>query len=189
MSNAEAELERKVLLEQIIRDHGPRVYNLARRMLGNVEDAEDLTQEVLLQVFQKIGQFRGQAALSTWVYRITVNMALKYRERRARRPLALGDPFEGFQADGRHAHPVRAWRDEPQRAVLDNEERQVVEKAIAELPESYREVYLLTDVEKLPIPEVADLLNLTVPAMKSRLHRARLVLRNRLAPYFEEAEA
>ncbi len=115
MSNTQAEPERQITVEQILQDHGTRVYNLARRMLGNVEDAEDLTQEVLLKVFQQIGQFRGQAALSTWVYRITVNAALKYRQRRGRRPLPVGDPFEDFLADGSHARSVRPWGADPSR--------------------------------------------------------------------------
>ncbi len=189
MSNTQAEPERQVTVEQILQDHGTRVYNLARRMLDNVEDAEDLTQEVLLKVFQRINKFRGESALGTWIYRITVNEALRYRERRAHRPQTFGDPFEGFLDDGRHARPVRPWREDILQAVLDNEAQQQVEQAIAELPELYRDVYLLTEVEKLPIPEVAQLLGLTVSAMKSRLHRARLLLRNKLAPYFEEAEA
>ncbi len=189
MSNTQAEPEGQVIVEQILQDHGTRVYNLARRMLGNVEDAEDVTQEVLLKVFQHIGEFRGQAALSTWIYRITVNMALKFRQRRARQPVPWHDPFEDFLPDGRHARSVRTWSVDPRQAVLDNEAREVVERAITELPESYRDVYLLTDVEELPIPEVAQLLNVTVSAMKSRLHRARLLLRKMLAPYFEEVEA
>ncbi len=189
MADVQAKPERSESLEQILQGQGGRIYNLARRMLNHVEDAEDLTQQVLLQVFQKIDQFRGEAALSTWIYRITVNAAFKYRQRRTRQPLPVGDPFEDFLADGRHARSIRPWRDMPLQGLLDKEARETVDKAIAELPESFRDVYLLTDVEKLPIPDVARLLDLTIPAMKSRLHRARLMLRKELAPYFEEAQA
>ncbi|MBI3466429.1 MAG: sigma-70 family RNA polymerase sigma factor [Planctomycetes bacterium] len=189
MSNTQADSERKLTPEQIMQDHAPRVYNVALRMLGNVEDAQDLTQEVFLKVFQKLDEFRGESALGTWIYRIAVNAALEYRERRARLPQSLGDPFEDFLEDGRHARSVRQWRDDPVQAVLDEEARQMVEKAIAELPDSYREVYVLSDVEKLPVEEVSQLLSLSIPGMKSRLHRARLMLRKKLAPHFEEAPA
>ncbi|MBI3468681.1 MAG: sigma-70 family RNA polymerase sigma factor [Planctomycetes bacterium] len=188
-AHADADADRNAIAEQILRDHGTRVYNLARRMLGSVEDAEDVAQEVFLKVFQHLDEFRGEAALGTWIHRITVNAALEFRERRARRPVAVGDPFDDFLEDGRRARPVEAWSDDPEQAVLDGEARQMVEKAIAELPEAYRDVYVLTDVEKLPILQAAEMLTLGVPAMKSRLHRARLMLRKKLAAYFEEAQA
>ena len=189
MSHTTVKLERRRSLEKIFNEHGTRIYNLARRMLHSIEDAEDVTQEVLLKIVQRIGQFRGEAALGTWVYRITVNSALDYRQRRARRPVPLGDPYDEFLPNGMHAQPVPVWREEPHQDVLANEAKELVQRAIAQLPEPYRDVYLLSDVEKLPILEVANLLGLTVPAMKSRLHRARLALRKKLAPYFEESAA
>lgn len=189
MSNVQTEPERKALLEQVFRDHATRIYNLARRMLDHLQDAEDLTQEVLLKVFRELEHFRGEGALGTWIYRITVNATLKYRALRGRQPLTVGDPFEAFGADGRHSRPVQPWDANPEQVVLDYEKRQIIKRAIAGLPDTYRDVYLLTDVEQLPIPEVASLLDLTVPALKSRLHRARLLLRNRLAPYFEKTDA
>lgn len=189
MSDVDHVPESKVTIDQIIQDHGTRIFNLARRMLDNTQDAEDLTQQVLLKVFQKRDHYRGEAALGTWIYSIAVHMALSFRERRRRVPIPLEDPLADFRPDGRHAQAIRPWRDNPLQAVLDNETRQVIEKAITALPESYRDAYLLTDVEELPIPEGANLLHLTVPAFKSRLHRARLLLRKKLAPYFEVAEA
>jgi RNA polymerase sigma-70 factor (ECF subfamily) len=174
-------------LDDIFRDHAPRIYTLARRMLGNDADAEDVTQDVLLQLIRKLDTFRGESAFPTWLHRITVNAALAHRRKRAQR-------------DGRRSHEsvedvletmppsrtVRRWSVPPEDAVLDQEMRSLIEKAIAGLPEMYRDVYVLADIEQLSNQEIADLLSLSVAAVKSRLHRARLLMRHALAPHFEE---
>jgi RNA polymerase sigma-70 factor (ECF subfamily) len=177
-------------VEEVFRDYAPRIYNLARRMLSNDADAEDVTQDVLLQVVRKLGTFRGEAAFPTWLHRVTVNAALAHRRKRAsREEHRLRDPLESLFEDGKLAVPVRKWSIRPEQAVLDRETHEVIEKAISQLPEIYRDVYILADVEGLPNAEIGDLLGLSVPAVKSRLHRARLLMREALAPYFEEVAA
>src|SRR5262249_24948500 len=154
---------------QIVRDYGPRVYNLARRMLGNDADAEDVTQDVLLQVLRKLHTFRGEAAFPTWLYRITVNTALVHRRKRASRNAHhTSEPIENFLEDGHHGGPVRRWAVAPDRRVLDQETHQLIEEAIAQLPENYRDIYVLADVEGLPNATIAEMLDLNVPAVKSR---------------------
>jgi RNA polymerase sigma-70 factor (ECF subfamily) len=176
--------------EQVFRDYAPRVYNLARRMLGNDADAEDVTQDVLLQVVRKLDTFRGESDFATWLHRVTVNVALAHRAKRARRQLhEVHDPFQHFEEDGRHAAPIRPWAVAPEKLAQDREMHQLIERAIAALPETYRDVYVLADVEGLPNAEIAELLDLSVPAVKSRLHRARLMMRHALAPHFEEVTA
>src|SRR5439155_4105701 len=171
--------------ERVFRDYAPRVYNLARRMLGNDADAEDVTQDVLLQVVRKLDTFRGESAFPTWLHRVTVNAALANRRKRATRDQhVVRDPLEYFLQNG-HAHPP-AWSVRPQQAALDRETHQLIETAIAQLPEIYRDVYVLADVEGLPNNEIADMLGLSVPAIKSRLHRARMLMRDALAPHFQE---
>jgi RNA polymerase sigma-70 factor (ECF subfamily) len=173
--------------EQVFHDYAPRVYNLARRMLGNDADAEDVTQDVLVQVVRKLGTFRGEADIGTWLHRVTVNVALAHRARRARRQeYETNDPLEHFQEDGHHAAPVRPWSVAPEKLALDRERHELIEQAIAALPENYRDVYVLADVEGLPNAEIAELLGLHLPGVKSRLHRARMLMRNALAPHFEE---
>src|SRR5262249_13886914 len=173
--------------EQVFTEYAPRVYNLARRMLGNDADAEDVTQDVLLQVVRKLHTFRGDAAFSTWLHRVTVNAALAHRRKRSgQHERQITDPLDSFLEDGQHAGPVRPWPARPEQEALDHETQQLVEKAIAELPEIYRDVYVLADVEQLPNAEIAEILGLSVPAVKSRLHRARLMMRHALAPHFEE---
>jgi RNA polymerase sigma-70 factor (ECF subfamily) len=174
--------------EQVFREHAPRIYNLARRMLGSDSDAEDVTQDVLLQVVRNLGGFRGESALSTWLHRVTVNAALAHRHRRAvREGRQAREPVEAFVEAEHERAPARRWSVAPEEAALTQETHQVIEAAIARLPEMYRDVFVLADVEGVPNAETADLLGLSVPAVKSRLHRARLMMRKALAPYFEEA--
>jgi RNA polymerase sigma-70 factor (ECF subfamily) len=176
--------------EQVFLDHAPRVYNLARRMLGNDADAEDVTQDVLLQVVRKLDTFRGESDFGTWLHRVTVNAALAHRRKRAHRAeREVHDPLDHFLENGHHASPVRPWSVEPERQAQDRETHELIEKAIAQLPEIYRDVYVLADVEELPNAEIGDILGLSLPAVKSRLHRGRLLMRHALAPHFEEVGA
>jgi RNA polymerase sigma-70 factor (ECF subfamily) len=177
-------------IEQVFRDYAPRIYNLALRMLGNEADAEDVTQDVLLQLIRKLDTFRGESAFPTWLHRITVNAALAYRRKRASREQHhVRDPLDSFLEEGRHAAPVRNWWVQPDQIAVDRETQRLIENAIAGLPELYRDVYVLADVEGLANSEIADMLGLSVPAVKSRLHRARLLMRSALAPHFEEVPA
>jgi RNA polymerase sigma-70 factor, ECF subfamily len=174
-------------VEQVFRDHAPRIYNLARRMLGNDADAEDVTQEVLLRLMSKLDTFRGESAFPTWLHRVTVNAALGHRRKRAaRQSHEVHDPLDTFFENGKHAPPVRQWSVRPEQQALDRETHELIEKAIADLPEIYRDVYVLADVEGLPNAEIGEMLHLSVAAVKSRLHRARLLMRHALAPHFEE---
>jgi RNA polymerase sigma-70 factor, ECF subfamily len=177
-------------VEQVFRDYAPRIYNLALRMLGNEADAEDVTQDVLLQLVRKLDTFRGESAFPTWLHRITVNAALAYRRKRASREQHhVHDPLDSFLDEGKHAAPVRNWWIQPDKVAVDRETQGLIEKAIAALPEIYRDVYVLADVEGLANSQIADMLGLSVSAVKSRLHRARLLMRNALAPHFEEVQA
>jgi RNA polymerase sigma-70 factor (ECF subfamily) len=173
--------------EQVFRDYAPRVYNLARRMLNNDADAEDVTQDVLVSVLRKGGGFRGDASFPTWLHKVTVNAALAHRRKRARRQEhEQHDPLHLFEEGGSHAHPVRPWSVTPEVVLQDRETAKLIENAIGRLPEVYRDVYLLADVEGLHNAEIGDMLELSVPAVKSRLHRARQLMRHALAPHFEE---
>lgn len=176
--------------EQVFRDYAPRIYHIARRMLGNDADAEDVTQDVLLQVVRKLHTFRGDAQISTWLHRVTVNAALALREKRANREKREHHPADddGFEPAA-PAGPVKRWKDQPDDPVLAAERHAIIEKAIGELSPPFRDVYVLADVEGLPNNEIGDMLGLSLPAVKSRLHRARLKMRDALAPHFEEAGA
>ena len=175
-----------VTAETVFREHAPRIYHIARRMLNNDADAEDVTQDVLLQVIRKLDTFRGDSQLTTWLHRVTVNAALAFREKRANRQKhethdAGDDVLETAPSNG----AVKRWNTEPDEPVLEAEQTAAIEKAIGELPGPFRDVYVLADVEGLPNDEIAGALGLSLPAVKSRLHRARLRMRDSLAPHFE----
>jgi RNA polymerase sigma-70 factor (ECF subfamily) len=173
--------------EQVVHDYAPQVYSLAWRMLGNDADAEDVTQEVLLQVLRKLDTFRGESAFPTWLHRVTVNAALAHRRQRAAREKHRAhQSVEELPEPGLPGGPVRRWSLPPEQEALDHETQQLIETAIAGLDEKYRDVYVLADIEGLANAEIASLLDLGVPAVKSRLHRARLMMREALAPHFEE---
>jgi len=176
--------------EEVFHQYAPRVYNLARRMLNSDADAEDVTQDVLLQVVRKLPSFRGEAAFPTWLYRVTVNAALAHRRKRAvhQEHRARG-PFDLIMEEQTPSGPVRRWSIGPEEAALDRETQQLIEQAIAALPEDYRDVFVLSDIEGLPNAEIGEMLGLSLPAVKSRLHRARQKLRDALAPHFEEVSA
>jgi RNA polymerase sigma-70 factor (ECF subfamily) len=177
-------------VEEVFHDYAPRIYNLAYRMLSNEADAEDVTQDVLLQLVRNLDTFRGESAFPTWLHRVTVNAALAHRRKRASHEQhRVYDPLDSFLEDGSHAAPVRNWFVQPERDALDRETRTLIDQAIAQLPEIYRDVYVLADVEGLPNADIADILGLSLSAVKSRLHRARLLMRNALAPHFEEVPA
>lgn len=181
--------EESLTAERVFAEHGPRVHRLARLLLGNETDAEDVTGQVFLQVVLKLPTFRGESAFSTWLNRVAVNAALAFRKRRGvRRRHELAEPPEQFTEDGCHAAPVRSPAG-PLSELLARERHEVVEKAIAGLPEPYRDVFVLADVQERPNQEIAGLLGLSLAAVKSRLHRARQFLRAALAPYFEENAA
>jgi RNA polymerase sigma-70 factor, ECF subfamily len=167
--------------EQVVHEFAPRIYSLALRFLGNESDAEDVTQDVLVQVVRCLGNFRGDSQLSTWLHRVTVNAALAVRRRQARRPEQQVDNFFDGVPD-----PSRPEEASPDGRTLTLELREHLERAIAQLPDIYRDVFILSDVEGLPGGEVASLLELSLPAVKSRLHRARLAVRDTLRPYIED---
>src|SRR5690349_23268977 len=124
--------------ERVFREFAPRVYNLARRMLGNDADAEDVTQDVLLQVVRKLDTFRGESAFPTWLHRVTVNAALAHRRKRAHREEhQVRDPLESFLDNGHHAGPVGRWN-APDQEALDRETHELIEDAIGKPPEIYR---------------------------------------------------
>ncbi len=166
--------------EQVYHDYAPRVYSMARRMVRNDVDAEDVTQDVLLQVVRKLPTFRGEAALPTWLHRITVNAALSHRRKRAVRE---------ERRDRTALDPARApeRRRGPEEQLVGRETRQLIDRAVAGLSPDHRAVFLLADVEGLPNAVIAGRLGLSLPAVKSRLHRARQELRHALAPHFAPA--
>jgi len=178
-----------VALEEVMEQFAPRVHRLAYGITRNQADAEEVVQDVFLRLFRKIDAFEGRSALGTWIYRIAVNMALiKRRGKRATLEVLLEDHLPTFRDDG-HREGDRAmlladWSDTPEDQVLSNETRETVRRMIASLPDHYRVVLLLRDMEELSNEETAEILDDTVASVKSRLHRARMALREQLTSSF-----
>jgi RNA polymerase sigma-70 factor (ECF subfamily) len=173
--------------ERLIAQHGTMLFRVALRLVGQRQEAEEVLQEALLKVYEKIDTFDQRAALTSWLYRIVVNMALIRLRVQSRMPEELLDTIEPpFTADGLHARVVGAWALPPEDTLLRQEVLARLRQAIAHLPALYRAVYVLAEVEGLPHQEIATILGLTVSTAKTRLHRARLFLREALANYFEE---
>lgn len=176
--------------EELVRAHSPRLLAVARRLLWNEDDAQDALQDGFLAAFKALPGFQAGSRLATWLHRIVVNACLTKLRTARRRPMASleGASLDAFQpkflADGHRVLPERDWREDAGGAVETAETRGTVRRAIDELPESYRTVLILRDIEELPTGEVAELLEITDNLVKVRLHRARLALRERLAAEF-----
>ena len=164
--------------EELVRRHGGRLLSVARRFLGGSEDAQDAVQEAFIKAFKAIHTFEERAQLQTWLHRILVNTALmKLRERRRRPEESIDDLLPTFTTDGHQAVESREWSD----ALLERKETAgIVRDAIARLPEPYRVVLVLRDLEERDTAETARLLGMTTTAVKVRLHRARQALRTLL---------
>jgi RNA polymerase sigma-70 factor, ECF subfamily len=165
--------------EAIVRDYGPRLLAVARKMMPTEEDAQDVLQDAFLAAHRGVESFAGDARLSTWLHRITVNAGLmKLRAKRSRPELALDDLQPKFLPDGHHADWPAPWKRGDETAALEHEETlAIVRDAIARLPENYRRVVVLRDVEGRTTEETAMELRESENAVKIRLHRARAALR------------
>ena len=160
--------------ERVFHEHLPCVYHLARRLLGHDADAEDVTQDVLLQVVRRLHSFRGEAEFTTWLHRVIVNAVLLHRRRlAARTDRQTGDRLQQYLHDPACSAHRRAGPETPDQRLLDDELRELLEQAIGRLPEPYRDVYVLADVEGCSNAHIGEVLGLSLAAVKSRLHRAR----------------
>ena len=177
--------------ERLLAAFGGRAYRLAIGITGNQQDAEEAVQDAFWNLIRHIDTFRGDAALGSWIYRITANAAYHRRRSAARRrdEISLEEFFPSLQGEGRYADPIADGSPELDDPAVQSELRSVLTSALAELPDHYRAVIIRHDVEGLSMAEVADGLDITVPTAKSRAHRARLLLRQRLAGFMSGATA
>jgi len=176
-------------LEGLMREYASRVYRLAFGITRNHGDAEEVVQDVFLTLATKSAMFEGRAALGSWVYRITTNAALN---KRREVETSLEEHLPAFMADG-HREGDRSflladWSQNPERELLSGEARRTLERALDGLPEGYRAVLVLREVEELANEEVAELLGESIGSVKSRLHRARQALREQLTRALAAAE-
>jgi len=172
-------------LEALMTRYSGRVYRLAFGITRNDADAEEIVQDVFLTLFRKIDTFEGRSALGTWIYRVTANAALiKRRGQRVELEVLLEDYLprflEGGHREGDRAFLCADWSQRPDEVAQGVETRAILTQALERLPDTYRAVVLLRDLEGLSNDEAAEVLGETVASVKSRLHRARMALREQL---------
>ncbi len=171
--------------EELVNKYETKVHNLAMRLTRNPEDAEEVLQDVFVTVYRKIDGFEGKAKFSSWLYRITVNAAfMKLRKRRQEKSISLDDMIPYVQEKIITQKNSAMISSDSQ--AISNEIRSVIERAITKLPEDYRAVFILRDIDGLSNKEVGKILDLSIPAVKSRLHRSRLMLRKKLKKFYED---
>ena len=173
------------LFHELIRPYERRVYAMALSFLRNEADAEDVAQEAFLKAFRGLASFRGDAKFGTWLVSITLNEA---RSRIRRRDAVKMESLDEPEDDQGHSSPalLRDWKEIPSEALERKEVRSLLQKAITSLPQIYREVFQLRDIEELSVNEAAQALGITVSSVKVRLHRARMMLQKNLAPQLKE---
>ena len=164
--------------EELVRKHGRRIYRSLVGILGGAEEAEDAMQDVFMKAFQHMGDFERRSRFSTWLVRIAINTAIQ-RVRGRKEISSLDEEDREFRPRN-----IQAWQDDPEQCCSKEEMRRLIEKEIIKLPVKYRLVLMLRDVEELSTAEAANALGLGVPALKARLVRGRLMLREALVPYF-----
>ena len=168
------------LYHELIRPYERSVYLMALSYMKNEADAEDVAQEAIVRGFRKLSSFRAESKFSTWLISITINEA---RTRLRRQALVRMESLDQLDEDkGISPALLRDWRELPSEAIERDEVRNLIQQAVAQLPDVYRQVYLLRDVEELTTSETAEALNISIPSVKVRLHRARMMLQKQLAP-------
>jgi RNA polymerase sigma-70 factor, ECF subfamily len=169
--------------EELVKRYEGKIYGHTLRLLGNREDAQDVLQETFLNVFKGLENFRGDSSFSTWIYRIATNNALMRLRKLSHAERELNDelpPPESMKRQALASHIL-----DPKDAFLEKEMLRELDKAVERLPEKYRSIFLLRDVEELSTDRTANVLGISEAAVKSRLHRARLFIREALLKKFE----
>lgn len=169
--------------ESLVRKHERRVFRITVAVLGNAEDAEEAMQDTFVKAYRHLSQFRGDSRFTTWLTRIAVNEALQ--KRKARKNAVSLDEVPEAEVKS-FPHRSYQWHEDPEKLYGKQEIRKMVEDAIQSLPSIYRETFVLRDVEGLRAEEAAEILGLSLPAIKSRLLRARLLVREALADRLED---
>lgn len=182
------EKEDEWAFNEIVNRYGEKVHRLAYRITNHVRYADDLLQEVFVIVVEKVHTFREEARFSTWLYRVATNAILGFLRRQHEYEKRVSvDRSTAYHDNGYVSGvEIKDWNYSIDKIFLEREGMEQIEKAVSELPEKYRIVFHLRHVEGLSNPEVGKILDLSLPAVKSRLHRARLYLRDKLSDYYYE---
>jgi len=179
---ASAKTGDKIAFGKLIRKYEKTVFSFAFKICRDKEKAEEAMQETFINAYRGLKSFSGNSKFSTWLYRIATNNCLMMHRKKSHEPVVSLEDTELIRENGELQVPH--WGETPHDAILNKELKEILDHAIQKLPLEYRIVFVMRDVEGLSTEEVGKALKLSVPAVKSRLHRARLFLRNELNPYF-----
>ncbi|MDH7568046.1 MAG: sigma-70 family RNA polymerase sigma factor [Armatimonadota bacterium] len=170
--------------DELVARHRARMHRQLYRMCMDTEQVEDTVQETFLQAFRALNQFRGLSAFSTWLYRIAHNICLRKRQQARREtPVSLDEMTDGDEENAPREAPDDDPQRDPARVLLSRELQDAMDQAVRDLPDAYKPVFILREIEELPTQQVSEALGLTEAAVKARLHRARAFLKERLTPY------
>jgi len=169
---------------ELVRRYEGKIFRLAQHVTQNREDAEDVLQETFMKAYEHLDQFKGNSKFYTWILRIAVNQALmKLRRRKTDKSVSLDEQID--TGEDTVVREIAAWGEDPEQRFSREELGEILDSAIESLEPPYRSVFVLRDIEELSTEETAEALNLSVPAVKSRLLRARLQLREKLTRFFK----
>jgi len=169
----------------LFENYADRLYRLANGLVQQPEEAEDVVQETFIKAITHLDQFEGRSNLGTWLYRVAYNASLDRLRQRAESSLPDDGPYEEDEAQLLMPEVLVEWQT-PEDLVIDEQDRRFLDQSIRQLPQTLRTVFVLRDIDELSTAETAEILGLSISAVKVRLHRARLELRESLAVYFTE---
>ena len=172
--------------EELLKKYEARTYSSAYRILGNRSDAADVLQEASIKAFQSLLKFSGRSSFGTWFYRIAINLCLLKLRKQKKTPVSLEAMTTVRKDDGKEQpFEITDWSHNPAASLANTELRELLEKKIAGLPDIYRTPFVLYEIEDLPVKEIARILKISESAVKTRLHRSRSLLREKLSQYFK----
>jgi RNA polymerase sigma-70 factor (ECF subfamily) len=184
---AQARAGDSAAFSELVRRYEGKIFRLAQHITGNREDAEDVLQETFLKAYEHLDQFQGNSKFYTWIVRIAVNQALmKLRKRKSDKIVSMDETLD--TGEDTVAREIATWDPNPEERYSQEEIQHILGEAIESLAPPYRAVFVLRDVDELSTEETAEALDLTIPAVKSRLLRARLQLRDKLTRHFKRKE-
>jgi len=168
--------------EQLVQRYEEKIYNLIYRMVDDKTIVKDILQETFIKAYRSLPSFRENSKFSTWLYRIAINFCLMHARKKKKKTLPLDELIQ--TEEGEIPKDIPDWSSNPEATLQNKELKNKLESAISSLPDDYKSVLILRDIDGLSNKEVSKILNITVPAVKSRIHRAREFLRERLSEYF-----
>ena len=177
---------RREVFEEILGRYESRIYNFGLKMCRRAEDAKDLLQDTFLAVFRYLDSFRGEARFRNWLYKVAATACMKRRRKRKHQPDVELSWEELLPSEHPEGNDRPSWLSTPMEQLMNKEMGRFILDALQELPPRYREVFLLRDMEEFSTREVAEMLSISEPAVKTTLHRARLFLRNKINEHFGE---